>query len=71
MQSVLFMKFALAVNPRNLMLFTMHAANVVLQSKLLWRRIKFERNPGMFETVVPAIKMEEKPVVSKELEAKP
>ena len=30
MQSTLFMKFALAVTPRNLMLFSMHAANVLL-----------------------------------------
>lgn len=33
------------------MLFTMHGANVILQSRLLWRRLKFDRQPERYQTL--------------------
>lgn len=55
MQSTLFMRFALKVNPRNMMLFTMHGANVILQANLLIRRMQYDRNPDAFEPLAVAV----------------
>ena len=44
------MRFAWMVNPRNYLLLGVHTSNVVLQSNLLFRRIKYEwENPELIQ----------------------
>ena len=40
--SILFMRFALIVKPKNYLLFTCHVSNTYLQANLLMKRLKFE-----------------------------
>lgn len=42
--SSMFMRFAWKVNPRNMLLFSVHFSNMTLQSNLLIRRILYEWN---------------------------
>ncbi|CRG95116.1 mitochondrial pyruvate carrier protein 1, putative [Plasmodium gallinaceum] len=40
--SILFMRFSLAIRPKNYLLFACHATNTLVQSVLLYRKLKFE-----------------------------
>ncbi|SBT78025.1 mitochondrial pyruvate carrier protein 1, putative [Plasmodium ovale] len=40
--SLLFMRYSLAIKPKNYILFTCHATNTIVQSILLYRKLKFE-----------------------------
>lgn len=40
--SILFMRFAIVVKPRNYLLFCVHISNTMLQGNLLARRLEFE-----------------------------
>ncbi|CRH01681.1 mitochondrial pyruvate carrier protein 1, putative [Plasmodium relictum] len=40
--SMLFMRFALSIKPKNYLLFSCHATNTLVQSVLLCRKLKFE-----------------------------
>lgn len=40
--SILFMRFAIVVKPRNYLLFCVHVSNTMLQGNLLFKRLGFE-----------------------------
>ncbi|ANQ09621.1 Uncharacterized protein PCOAH_00041790 [Plasmodium coatneyi] len=40
--SLLFMRYSLAIKPKNYLLFSCHATNTVVQSILLFRKLKYE-----------------------------
>lgn len=40
--SILFMRFAIVVKPRNYLLFCVHVSNTMLQGNLLFKRLEFE-----------------------------
>ncbi|EUD67708.1 hypothetical protein C922_01896 [Plasmodium inui San Antonio 1] len=40
--SILFMRYSLAIKPKNYLLFSCHATNTVVQSILLFRKLKYE-----------------------------
>uniref|UniRef100_A0A8C9GR79 Mitochondrial pyruvate carrier n=1 Tax=Piliocolobus tephrosceles TaxID=591936 RepID=A0A8C9GR79_9PRIM len=40
--SLLFMRYSLAINPKNYLLFSCHVTNVLIQSFLLGRKLKYE-----------------------------
>ncbi|KAI4836383.1 mitochondrial pyruvate carrier protein 1 [Plasmodium brasilianum] len=42
--SILFMRYSLAIKPKNYLLFACHATNTLVQSTLLFRKLKFEAN---------------------------
>ncbi|ETW47445.1 hypothetical protein PFMALIP_04525 [Plasmodium falciparum MaliPS096_E11] len=40
--SLLFMRYALAIKPKNYLLFSCHATNTLVQSILLYKKLKYE-----------------------------
>ncbi|EAA19778.1 hypothetical protein [Plasmodium yoelii yoelii] len=40
--SLLFMRYSLAIKPKNYLLFTCHATNTLVQSTLLFRKLKYD-----------------------------
>ncbi|KEG04981.1 mitochondrial pyruvate carrier protein 1, putative [Plasmodium vinckei vinckei] len=45
--SLLFMRYSLAIKPKNYLLFTCHATNTLVQSTLLFRKLKYESDNKM------------------------
>ena len=54
MYSMMFMRFALRVQPRNYLLFACHVCNTVVQAVQLYRKYKFDLDPANANKAVPS-----------------